>query len=120
VKGGIATDDNEKQEPDKESAPTDAEVEARSNDDPVRDETTEGEEQLGLSKGTKRRHSLHKLQEEREQRKWWRLYFGTIYELAATTLYNTRNGWGTQNQQFGERNVVRRPKQLVEPSRTQF
>jgi hypothetical protein len=70
VKGGIATDDNEKLEPNKESAPTDAKVEARSNDDPARDETTEDEEeQLGLSKGTKRQNSLHKLQEEREKRK---------------------------------------------------
>jgi hypothetical protein len=44
VKGGIATDDNEKQEPDRENALTDAKVEARPNDDPVQDETTEGEE----------------------------------------------------------------------------
>jgi hypothetical protein len=62
VKGGIATDDNEKREPNKESALAGAKVEARPNDDPVQDETAEGEEeQLGLSKRTRRRNSLHKL-----------------------------------------------------------
>jgi hypothetical protein len=70
VKGDIATDDNEKLESNKVSVPADAKVEARSNDDPARDETTEDEEeQLGLSKGTRRRNSLHKLRWEREKRK---------------------------------------------------
>jgi hypothetical protein len=121
VKEGIATDDNEKLEPYRENALTDAKVEAKLNDGRARDETIEDEkEQLGLSKRTKRQNSSRRLQKEREKRKWWRLYFGTIYELAATMWYNMRNEWVIQNQLFGEQSVAKHPKQLVEPSRTQF